>query len=441
MSAIKAFFKKKKADAKFKLAGSGQTLGDAHSQPSRPQPAPSRREERQHPSQSAQQAGAAALNRINKDQHDEDFRKSRQRAMIKEQARRELEEEKKIEEEISRIKDVYGEKPVEDMVGPSQLEGVYYKCALIGDDVYTKDIMKEKIREFLYSQLEEERALTAALIIHTCNSPREKVAVCVETLCKYIDNILKNPTEEKFRKIRRSNKAFQERVASMEGSNDFLLGCGFELKELSGQDGHEEPYLVFPEEKLGDLELLSAMKDCLLSAEPVTAELSRDTTVLTPTAGPQPPPVLPQAFFNITKEEIKKEQQIKSEVVERESMLRTKAMREKEEIKARRKYKFCLIRIRFPDNYMVQGTFGVYESLAAVMEWVTDCLETPLPFQLNDSVTGAKLEESDVTLIELGLVPTAVIAFAWDQEIAAEIAAAGTIPTFLRTDLLGSCSH
>jgi len=72
----------------------------------------------------------------------------------------------------------------------------------VGEEVYSRDEMKTRIKDFLYSQLDsEERGLTAVLIIHTCNSPRERVAVCLETLSKYIDNILQNPTELKFRKI------------------------------------------------------------------------------------------------------------------------------------------------------------------------------------------------------------------------------------------------
>ena len=55
---------------------------------------------------------------------------------------------------------------------------------------------------------------------------------CVETLCKYLDNILLNPTEEKFRKIRKSNKAYQERVANTEGHDHFLEAAGFETATI-----------------------------------------------------------------------------------------------------------------------------------------------------------------------------------------------------------------
>ena len=41
-------------------------------------------------------------------------------------------------------------------------------------------------------------------------------------------------------------------------------------------------------------------------------------------------------------------------MAEREGMLRTKAMREKEEMKERRKYRFALMRIRFPDGLVLQ---------------------------------------------------------------------------------------
>ena len=44
----------------------------------------------------------------------------------------------------------------------------------------------------------------------------------------------------------------------------------------------------------------------------------------------------------------------RSELAEREGMLRTKAMRQREDMKERRKYRFCLIRIRFPNGLVLQ---------------------------------------------------------------------------------------
>ena len=39
------------------------------------------------------------------------------------------------------------------------------RCDLVGPEVLPKKEMKERIREFLYSQLDEEKGLTACLII------------------------------------------------------------------------------------------------------------------------------------------------------------------------------------------------------------------------------------------------------------------------------------
>ena len=47
---------------------------------------------------------------------------------------------------------------------------------------------------------------------------------------------------------------------------------------------------------------------------------------------------------------------LRSDAVEQASMLRTKAMRERDELKAAvRYYKFVLLRIRFPEDIILQG--------------------------------------------------------------------------------------
>ena len=62
----------------------------------------------------------------------------------------------------------------------------------------------------------------------------------MKTLCTYLDNILNNPQEEKFRKIRKSNRAFSEKVGSVEGTAEFLEAVGFESQTM------DEQVLVLP---------------------------------------------------------------------------------------------------------------------------------------------------------------------------------------------------
>jgi len=53
-------------------------------------------------------------------------------------------------------------------------------------------------------------------------------AQTLNTLKAYMINILNNPEEEKFQKIRIENKVFQDRIAKVNGAIVFLKAVGFE---------------------------------------------------------------------------------------------------------------------------------------------------------------------------------------------------------------------
>lgn len=114
---------------------------------------------------------------------------------------------------------------------------------------------------------------------------------------------MQNPTQEKFRKIRQSNKAYQERIAVLEGTELFMQSAGF-----MSQIVDEQEFWVFAEES--DLEGLQVLKEALLGAEPIRAELDRNIKVLMPRQA-QTPISLPTDFFNLSPEELKREQQLK----------------------------------------------------------------------------------------------------------------------------------
>lgn len=202
---------------------------------------------------------------------------------------------------------------------------------------------KAKIRSFLYEQLEDERALTASLIIHNCNL-KDKAELCIETLSKYLENILNSPDEEKFRKIRLSNRIFCDRVRGVEGGYDFLIGAGFEEQTIDG-----EPFLIFTCDSLDHLpELLDALK----SSEKICLELDRNIGVLLPSQARKFE--LPSDFYRMSPEDLKREQKLRTEALESAQQLKTKAMREKEELRTLNMYKYSLIRIRFPDGVFLQ---------------------------------------------------------------------------------------
>lgn len=420
---IKKFWDKKKAEAKFKMAGPGHKLNETAKpssvrQKGSSQPTP----HRTAPSDEAKQAGAAALARLGGGKHDGAPGFNTSLAAIQAQVRRELEAEKAAAAKAAAASDGKAEASIKEVNSSSSdqelplslaVQGVYFRCPLINDEVLPKEEWRLKIKDFLYEQLSDEQGLTACLIIHSCNKNREKVEQCVETLCKYLENIIHNPDEEKYRKIRMSNRIFSEKVCGMEGAMEFLNAAGFEVQNLPFQE-NEEPFLVFPEEKLNELDNLTMLVDALRSAEPIALQLDRNVHVLLPSQAAKRTD-LPQEFFKLTVEELKREQQLKTELLEHSLVLKTKAMREREEQRELKKYRFALIRIRFPDGIYLQGTFGIYERVSEVMEFVrVNLVDEETPFALQ-TATGHRLteEEYDQSLIDLKLVPASVLTFVW----------------------------
>ncbi|XP_026661826.2 UBX domain-containing protein 1-like isoform X2 [Phoenix dactylifera] len=78
-----------------------------------------------------------------------------------------------------------------------------------------------------------------------------RVKRAFQTLLIYVGNVAKNPDEEKFRKIRLGNPAFQDRVGSLKGGIQFLELCGFE--KLEGDE-----YLYLPRDKVDMVVLKTA---------------------------------------------------------------------------------------------------------------------------------------------------------------------------------------
>ncbi|XP_071445368.1 UBX domain-containing protein 6 [Hetaerina americana] len=451
MSAIKKFFQKKKTEAKFKLAGPGHRLNDETVR--RPQPTSSSYvpASRVPPSAEAQQAAAAALARMElKNAPTAAFNTSLN--AIRAQVRRELEAEKQ-----GAAKGVSS--PVKkDTQDPSLLtvQGVYFRCPLVGPEVLSKEKWNERISEFLYEQLEigseDEMGLTAALIIQSCNRTlgRERVATCIDTMCKYLENIIAHPDEEKYRKIRCSNRVYRERVAPVQGSDILLRAAGFQVCRMQAEtQGNAEEavamedFLMFYKNSKEDIEKLSVLVDALRAAEPIQLELDRNTQVLLSSQAAAPLS-LPPDFFTLSPEELKREMELRAAAVEQSSMLRTKAMREREEQRERKLYRYTLIRIRFPDGVLLQGTFSVYERFSNVVEFVQEHLliedrsfllilpsggkissdilniEKKSSAEKDDKTGDNKLDEDDKTLLDLHLVPNAVLLFFWEKEAVEE---------------------
>lgn len=413
MDKIKDFFAKKKYDAKFKRAGEGHRLSEAQKPASNISTSSKSQPRAEVPTSAAQQqAAAAALARLEKKK--EPTQQQRSAALIRAQALKELEveQQKPSVEKLSLAEKQTSPHPKSDQFA---VHGVFYSCPLIGPEVLPKKEIEKMIKDFLYQQLDEEEAgLTACLVIHTVNKPVEKVQQGVETLFRYLDNIVQNPSEEKYQKIRTNNKVYQERVAPLEGVQQFLRAAGFQIKQMPNPQQEMEDCWVFTNTRPDHIEYLSSLRDGLVSAEPIKPELDRGLQILMPSQAAQRVE-LPTDFFWLTPDEIKREQQLKTEQVEKNLQLRTRATREREEQAQQRKYRFALIRIKFPDGPVLQGTFKVNETMKDVRLFVCDALEDPsTEFNLVSSAgmgTGQAESTDEQTLLALQLCPSAILHF------------------------------
>lgn len=123
----------------------------------------------------------------------------------------------------------------------------------------------------------------------------------------YAENIIRNKDEEKYRKIRLTNKTFVEKVLPIKGAIEFLESIGFVKKKLMYQE-QEEDFLIFPEECLDNLASVQTTVDDLQSAERIQLVLDRNVQVLLPSQA-STKVSLPPEFFIVSTAEIKAEYQ------------------------------------------------------------------------------------------------------------------------------------
>lgn len=413
MDKLKNFMKSKKVDRHFKRTGQGAKLSDGSSSSSKPSVVPGSMQgphdvDRVHASDVAAQA---ALKRM----YAGEPTVSSSQKKIQMMAQRELEQERrekessnaKFENDIKnlRVQDTV----VHELDHSNAISAVKFTCELLGDEVaLPKNELRSYLESYLREEMTEDGVVPATLMITSLNNTESR-KIAIETIRKYLQNIMENQNDPKFRKIRMSNKAFQERVLSVKGGREFLEAVGFEEREEEN-GGASDKFLVMNEENAhNDARLLQAL-ELLDGATPLALKVARDTKTFTLKEGEKiTSPKLPSDFFNVTGEELRKEQERMNVQVDRLTTMRTREMREKDAKSAEYRYKYSLVRVRTPDRCLVQGVFAVHESLQSVREWVHSLLSSPdAQFNLKDAATGTFKDES-ASLAELGLVPAVTI--------------------------------
>jgi UBX domain-containing protein 6 len=164
-----------------------------------------------------------------------------------------------------------------------------------------------------------------------------------------------------------------------------------------------------------------------MNGEPIQVQLDRNLKIFQPTqqrSSIPPVELLPRdpLFYQTTVGDVLREKQRQKDLIEKEEMLRTKAMRERDEKpESNIQYKYTVIRVRMPDGIILQAIFQSNDYLSSLFDYLRSyCLEHNwLPFSLisnADRRVYASQDEQLVKFNQCGLVPTALLSFQWNEQ-------------------------
>lgn len=251
----------------------------------------------------------------------------------------------------------------------------------------------------------------------------------IETVLKLLKNIVKEPENVKFRKIRLGNPKIKEAIADVVGGLDLLECVGFELKEENG-----EMWAVM---EVATSDKVKLIKQVISLLEPPKIENLQQTTSVVKVVEPEEVKKverqirvffsvsesiaakieLPDSFYNLSIEEVKREAEMRRKKLAESQLLVPKSYKEKQAKAARKRHEKTVIRIQFPDGVVLQAFFNPREPTTALYEFVSSSLKDPsLEFELLHPVVIKRrvipnFGERTITLEEEDLVPSALIKF------------------------------
>jgi len=164
-----------------------------------------------------------------------------------------------------------------------------------------------------------------------------------------------------------------------------------------------------------------------MNGEPIQVQLDRNLKIFHPTkerSSIPPVQLLPRdpLFYQTTVGDVLREKQRQKDLIEKEEMLRTKAMRERDEKpESNIQYKYTVIRIRMPDGIILQAIFQSNDYLSSLFDYLRSyCLvHNWLPFSLisnGDRRVYASQDEQSITFRQCDLVPAALLSFQWNEQ-------------------------
>ena len=264
------------------------------------------------------------------------------------------------------------------------------------------------------------------VVVYLSGKPSES---SIDVLLRLFKNIVKEPENAKFRKVRMSNAKIKEAIGDVAGGVELLELVGFELKEENDEiwavmDVPSEEQSILINKVVGYLEKrkTESSGSSAQVMEPVAPKkIDREIRVFFSVSENVASRIeVPDSFYSLSADEIKREADLRRKKIAESQLLIPRSYKEKQAKAARKRYKRSMIRVQFPDGVVLQGVFAPWEPTFALYEFVSSALKEPsLQFELLDPVLVKRRViphtpapgQKPITLEDEELVPSALIRF------------------------------
>lgn len=266
------------------------------------------------------------------------------------------------------------------------------------------------------------------------------ISAC-QVLIRLLSNIIQSPEDPKYRRLRLTNSKVKAAVVDADGALELLLACGFEMSEESLVLESQPVPLEALQSAVASLQYLIQLRN----TEPTIVLPDRNTRILVPQ---HVDAQVPDWFFERTGADVKAAVLEAARKRDKESVLRTQAMRDRERMKEKSviqnsSAKIAVVKVRLPEGLSLVGDFSPDEKVLSVLIWVNENLSDasqtfdlilPDRRSLWSMVDEHNRKPEKLTLRSVGFVPSITLNFRWTGNSAAVMKA---VPT-LHSHVLGS---
>ncbi|XP_077228863.1 plant UBX domain-containing protein 1-like [Tasmannia lanceolata] len=119
-----------------------------------------------------------------------------------------------------------------------------------------------------------------------------------------------------------------------------------------------------------------------------------------------------------------------------DKFLKTRKIRESEEAARRSRISKAVIRVRFPDNHILEAKFHPSETIQSLVDLLMKVVARPdLPFYLFTTPPKKQIKDMTQDFYSAGFAPGAIVYFSYDLPKEDDNASSNSVP-FLRDDIL-----